>query len=143
MIVVKVSTDPSGKCLLRFEIPDNGKTFIEYGTANSPSEARRIMYFKLRRFIFQKLHSWIVQRKHAIIPFHQMDDYADKLSAVEILLVKLQYYQQASFWTLSDMIADNAHRFLLLAPAEKSKMYPYFKNTIQPILQFCTDNKVN
>ena len=143
MIIVTVKTQADGKCFLRFEIPDNGKISYEYSTATSLDDAKRMMYFRLRKFISCKLHAWIIQRQHAIISYPAIEDYAGKLADAELLLLKLDYYQKTSFWRLCDMIADQQHRFTSLAPPPNSRMHPYFKNTILPIIEFCTDNKSN
>lgn len=143
MIIVRVKTEPDGKCFLRFEIPENGKTAFEYGEATSLDDAKRKMYFRIRKYITGKLHAWIIQRQHAIVPYPELEEYADKLAAAEVLLLKLEYYQKTSFWQLCDMIADQQGKFLMLAPPQSSRMYPFFRNNIWPILQFCSDNKSN
>ena len=143
MIIVNVRTQADGKCLLRFEIPNNGKTSFEYSTASSLDDAKRMMYFRLRKYICSKLHAWISQRQHAIVSYPEKSEYASKLADAQILLLKLDHYQKASFWRLCDMIADQHCLFTSLAPQENSRMYPYYKNTILPIIQFCTDNKSN
>jgi hypothetical protein len=143
MIIVNVKTESDGKCSLRFEIPNNGKVAYEYSTATSVGEAKRMMYFRLRKYVFCKLHAWIIQRQHAIVSYPGTEDYAGKLADAEILLLKLEYFQKASFWRLCDMIAVQNSRFISLAPPPNSRMQPYFQSTILPILQFCTKNKSN
>ena len=143
MIVMKVNTEVNGKCWLQFEVPANGKTLLEYGTANSIEDAKRMMYFRNRKYITSKLHSWIIQRRYSLFSFPNTEDYAEKMADAELLLIKLEHYQKASFWRLCDMIADQSKQIESIAPCSNSRMYPYYKHTILPILQFCSENKSN
>lgn len=140
---MKVNTESNGKCWLQFEIPATGKTLIEYSTATSIEVAKRMMYFRIRKYITTKLQSWVIQRKYSLFSFPNSENYVEKMADAEILLLKLDHYQKASFWTLCDMIADQSKQIRSIAPCENSRMYPYYKLTIIPILQFCSENKSN
>ncbi|HEY0056313.1 MAG TPA: hypothetical protein VGB63_13230 [Pedobacter sp.] len=140
MITATVETQLDGKCFVRFQIPDHGKTKYVTSFAANTEDAYRQLYFRIRRYICTTLVSWLLQRQHAINLNPKSDLYVDRMAAVHELLIKLDYYKASSCRHLGNVINNNRDLFMFLAPGKTSRHLKHFETSIKPILEFCSKN---
>jgi hypothetical protein len=100
-------------------------------------EAKRRLYFEIRKYIIAKLRSWLRQRMFA---FH-LTDRAKCSQEAASLLVLLGYYEDRSCFKLYELVINNRAVIETLAPSEGSAHYGFYSKSILPILDFCDEMK--
>lgn len=141
MITANYIQTPTG-LQVRFNIPDPEKGLLfEFTTAADMAEAKRKLYFRLRRYIVEKISAFIRQRSHAIAPHPALERYAEKMAVIQTLRLQLEHYEKASYWQLCNLISRQAAKIELIAPRETSRFYGHYQRTILPIIQHCAEMK--
>jgi hypothetical protein len=98
-------------------------------------EAERLVYYHNRRYILDKINSWLNQRKIAV---KQSPD-KSRLLKVATMQVLISSYRDKSLYQLCKMIKQHDDYFKAISPEPGSSHYPYYKNTILPILGYCLE----
>ena len=121
--------------VLNFSYP-NG-SIVGPITVSELSDAKRLVYFYNRTYILDKLKPWLKQRAYAL-----MLTKCPKLEAEAYrILEHLNRFTKLSFFRLCDWVIDHEESIKAIAPGEKSHHYPYYRDTILPILEFCETMK--
>lgn len=118
--------------LVRFAKPDELISVKPFDKESSSFGIERRRIFLTRNYIVEKLCSWLHQRTHAL-PAYRKD--------IASLLNWLECYQKTSLTNIVAFVNRHINAFNAIAPAQHSKTYNYYTSVIQPIFEFCKDNK--
>lgn len=112
--------------LVRFSDPDEKLEKKQFTMAQSQEDYQRRLDFMNRKFITEKLTSWIKQRSKALPDLDTRN-----------LLSWMGPISKASLSNVCEFVTRKRSDFENAAPAMNSPCYPYYKNTIVLILDFC------
>ncbi len=118
--------------MVRFAFPDEFISVKPFEKATSNSDIERRIQFMTRNYIVSKLCSWLNQRTHAV-PSHRKD--------IASLLNWLECYQKTSLTNIVAFVNRYMNAFMSIAPAQHSRTYNHYASVIEPIFNFCKDNK--
>lgn len=140
MISARCTEIPTGRIRIVFSIPSYAKNIvIEEECAVNAADAKRRLYFRLRRYITETLKAWLMQRWYAIASNKTTDRYTEKLNAIQILINQLNTYQQASHRRVVDLVCRQRSKIELISPGEKSRYRDHYIKIILPILKYCRE----
>lgn len=129
MFYAKEFLSKAGQNVLTQFYNDNGKLLIEE-ILPSRAHVKRKLYFLNRNLIADTMIRWTSQRSIAL-------QKSDKAVQALIMNAMLNHYRYVSFHQLIKMIERHIDGFEAIIPPRNSRCYPYFKNNIAPILDFC------
>lgn len=99
--------------------------------AQRESDAYNLILFKNKSYILKKLSSWVKQRSFAV------KEPKLRVGAAQ-LRVLLNYHTHKDFYKVCQFVVKHEYLIESLAPRlNTSSHYPYYYNTIAPIVAFC------
>lgn len=138
MIIANVKPGPQNYLLLQFSNPKEVFTNDEFqAIRGNYQDVRRMLYFRNRKYIIETLGSWIKQRKRAIEERPNQDFFLKKVDTAIILRDVVLHHSFSSLWSLCDYVVRKQDDIKFIAPAESSRHYKYYNNTIVPIIEYC------
>ncbi len=92
---------------------------------------------EVRSYILDRIRKWVVSRQNNLKACKRLD--GRRATAIDKLLLMIANNMESSLKSVCAKVVRNADLILALAPNEQSKFFPLFKETIAPIVVWCTE----
>ncbi|MGJ1329373.1 hypothetical protein [Sphingobacterium sp.] len=92
---------------------------------------------EVRSYILDRIRKWVVSRQNNLKACKRLD--GRRAAAIDKLLLMIANNMESSLKSVCAKVVRNADLILALAPNEQSKFFPLFKETIAPIVVWCTE----
>lgn len=92
---------------------------------------------EVRSYILDRIRKWVVSRQNNLKACKRLD--GRRAAAIDKLLLLIANNMESSLKSVCAKVVRNADLILALSPNEQSKFFPLFKETIAPIVVWCTE----
>ncbi|WP_346067612.1 hypothetical protein [Sphingobacterium siyangense] len=92
---------------------------------------------EVRSYILDRIRKWVISRQNNLKACKRLD--GRRAAAIDKLLLLIANNMESSLKSVCAKVVRNADLILALAPNEQSKFFPLFKETIAPIVVWCTE----
>ena len=92
---------------------------------------------EVRSYILDRIRKWVVSRQNNLKACKRLN--GRRAAAIDKLLLMIANNMESSLKSVCAKVVRNADLILALAPNEQSKFFPLFKETIAPIVVWCTE----
>jgi len=92
---------------------------------------------EVRSYILDRIRKWVISRQNNLKACKRLD--GRRAAAIDKLLLLIANNMESSLKSVCAKVVRNADLIFALAPNEQSKFFPLFKETIAPIVVWCTE----